>query len=73
MPSSDETGVSAVSAPPATISVLDGQPPQAQAQAESEAGGQVETGGGDEFSAYPSELEFGTDTSDVSCLSIDEG
>ncbi|KAG4434030.1 hypothetical protein IFR05_010484 [Cadophora sp. M221] len=65
MPSSDEIGVSAVFAPATTSAAAsDGQPPQAQgqaeAEAEAEAGGQV----GDEFSAYPSELEFGTDTSD---------
>lgn len=40
---------------------------QAEREAEAEEGGEDTTGGTEEFSAYPSDLEAGTDTSDVSC------
>ncbi|KAL2064371.1 hypothetical protein VTL71DRAFT_4865 [Oculimacula yallundae] len=63
---SDDTGVSAVASLPATVipSLSEGQ--AAVAQANPEVGGQTqaEDDDGDEFSAYPSELEFGTDSSD---------
>lgn len=63
MPALDENSGSAVPALPATTATS-----ATQVQAEPVAG-QAESAGvtaGIEFSAYPSELEFGTDSSDVS-------
>ncbi len=75
MASGEIGSASAVSVPaPATTTSTEGVELDAKAvgttgQGEVEAGegGEDTTGGTEEFSAYPSDLEAGTDTSDVSC------
>ncbi|MAD81607.1 MAG: hypothetical protein CL912_01475 [Deltaproteobacteria bacterium] len=76
MASGEIGSASAVSvpAPPSATTSREGVEPgvkavgtTGQGEAEAGEGGEDTTGGTEEFSAYPSDLEAGTDTSDVSC------
>ncbi|CZT48806.1 related to methyltransferase [Rhynchosporium secalis] len=68
MATSDDVGVSAAATLPTVTPQSEGQGSVAQAE-ETDAGTQTQTqtqtGNGDEFSAFPNELEFGTDSSDT--------